>query len=263
MQLFDMTWPEIDRLNRDTPVVIPIAAVEQHGHHLPLGTDSLLLGEIVRRVAERLDDRVLFLPLQWLGNSHHHLDFPGTLSAPPRPYLDLLVALAENLVTHRFRRLVFLNGHGGNTTPSQQAIFELRQRYRDRTDLLLLASTYWETADPSATRSDLRQRSMGHACEWETSMILRLSRDRVRGSAGPLAPVFAGGSFAPAYRGWITRDRSAAGHIGDPEAASIDKGEHLFASFADGVTRLLEQVVAWDGTTWDRRERTQGDSPTR
>ncbi|HAN96312.1 MAG TPA: creatininase, partial [Planctomycetaceae bacterium] len=133
MQLFDMTWPEIDRLDRATPVVIPIAAVEQHGHHLPLGTDSLLLGEIVRRVAERLEDQVLFLPLQWLGNSHHHLDFPGTLSAPPRLYLDLLVSLAENLVTHRFRRLVFLNGHGGNTTPSQQAIFELRQRYRDRT----------------------------------------------------------------------------------------------------------------------------------
>ncbi|HAN99104.1 MAG TPA: hypothetical protein DCQ98_17470 [Planctomycetaceae bacterium] len=145
----------------------------------------------------------------------------------------------------------------------QQAIFELRQRYRDRTDLLLLASTYWETADPASTRTDLQQRSMGHACEWETSMILRLSRDRVRSTGGPLAPVFAGGSFAPAYRGWITRDRSTPGHIGEPEAATIDKGEHLFASFADGVTRLLEQVVAWDGTTWDRRERSQVDSPER
>ena len=81
MQLADLNWPKIQALNKDTPVVFPIAAIEQHGGHLPLFTDSMLCGEIVRRVAERLGDRVLFAPLLWLGNSDHHLDFPGTLSA--------------------------------------------------------------------------------------------------------------------------------------------------------------------------------------
>ena len=84
MQLAELTWPDVEALNKDTPVVIPIAALEQHGRHLPLFTDSLLLGEVVRRAAERLKDRVLFAPLTWLGNSEHHLDFPGTLSASPR-----------------------------------------------------------------------------------------------------------------------------------------------------------------------------------
>ena len=79
MNLVEMTWPEVSALSKDTPVVIPVAAIEQHGHHLPVVTDSLLLGEIVARVSARMADRVLFAPLQWLGNSHHHLDFAGTV----------------------------------------------------------------------------------------------------------------------------------------------------------------------------------------
>src|SRR4051812_4495362 len=143
MELTDLSWPAVAALSKDTPVVFPIAALEQHGHHLPLFTDSLLLGEIVRRTKEKLGPRVLFTPLMWLGNSDHHLDFAGTLSAPPRAYLDLLNGLMENFLQHGFRRLVFINGHGGNDVPGKQAIFELRQRHRQRDDLLLLFSTYW------------------------------------------------------------------------------------------------------------------------
>ena len=93
----------------------------------------MLLGEVVRRAAEPLGDRVVWTPLLWLGNSHHHLDFAGTLSARPRTYLDLLGDLIDNLVTHGFRRVVLLNGHGGNIVPAQQAVFEARQRYRSAT----------------------------------------------------------------------------------------------------------------------------------
>src|SRR5688500_13931062 len=100
MDLTDLSWPAVASLSKDTPVVFPIAALEQHGHHLPLFTDSLLLGEIVRRAKEPLHERVLFAPLMWLGNSDHHLDFAGTLSAPPRTYLDLLRGLVDNFVRH-------------------------------------------------------------------------------------------------------------------------------------------------------------------
>ena len=82
-------------------------------------------------------------PVLWLGNSDHHLDFPGTLSAPPRPYLDVLVGLAENVLRHGFKRVVFFNGHGGNDVPGRQVVFELRQRHRDTDGLLLLFATYW------------------------------------------------------------------------------------------------------------------------
>ena len=85
MDLTAMNWPAVAALNRDTPVVLPVAALEQHGHHMPVFTDSMLLGEVVRRVKETpIASSVLFAPLQWLGNSHHHFDMPGTLSARPR-----------------------------------------------------------------------------------------------------------------------------------------------------------------------------------
>ena len=122
MNITELTWPEIAALVPHTPVVVPVAAVEQHGRHLPLATDSMLLGEVVRRVEHSTHERVLFAPLQWLGNSHHHMEYAGTLSASPRVYLDLLNDLLENLLAHGFRRILFLNGHGGNITPGKQAI---------------------------------------------------------------------------------------------------------------------------------------------
>lgn len=249
MRWGDLPWPEIQALAPHTPVVVPVAAVEQHGHHLPVYTDSYLLGEVVRRAEEQVGDQVLFTPLQWLGNSEHHLDFAGTLTSRPRGYLDLLNDLAENLITHGFQRIVFLNGHGGNITPGKQAVFEMRQRHRQRSDLLLLFATYWDYAKPWDTLPALVQRQMGHACEFETSMMQRLVPHLVKDVAN-LPRIEFGFAFEPAYRGWITKDRTAPGYIGYPHLATPEKGEHLFQTFADGVAKFLQGVVAWQGG-WD------------
>jgi creatinine amidohydrolase len=250
MQLANLAWPAVAALSRDIPVVIPIAALEQHGHHLPVFTDSLLLGEIVRRAAEKLGDRVLWAPLTWLGNSEHHMDFAGTLSATPRVYLDLLNGLAENFITHGFKRIVFINGHGGNDVPGKQAIFELRQRHRARNDLLLLFATYWSLGgEPWRANAAIQQRQMGHACEWETSMILRLDPKLV-GDISKLETVASGNPFEPATRGWITRDRTVPGHIGSPQLASAEKGEAIFATFTQDFVNLMERAIGWDGKSW-------------
>ncbi len=231
-------------------MLVPVAALEQHGGHLPVFTDSMLLGEVVRRVEAALRDRLLVAPVMWLGNSHHHMDFQGTVSASPRVYLDLLNDLAESLITHGFRRIVFLNGHGGNITPGKQAVFEIRQRHRDRQDLLLLFSTYWDNAKPKAGRADFVQSQMGHACEWETSMILRLAPHLVKDITrlDDVDPAF---GFEPAYRGWTTKDRTAPGHIRAPRHASAEKGEYLFQEFSAGAVNLLERVIGWDGHSWN------------
>lgn len=251
MQLTDLTWPDISALDRNTPVVFPIAALEQHGRHMPLFTDSLLMGEIARRAELELGNEVLFAPLQWLGNSHHHLDFPGTLSAEPRVYLDLLVGLLENFIAHGFRRLILLNGHGGNDVPGKQAVFEVRQRHRQRDDLLLLLATYWSLSpDAGAAHPELGQKAMGHACEWETSMVLRLAPHLVKPLDGVTEVPF-GNSFEPAARGWIMQDRSAAGHVGDPTQACAEKGEALFQVFTRDVVAMLRRVLLWNGKSWD------------
>ena len=191
MLLQEMTWPEVGGLPTETPVVFPVAALEQHGRHMPLFTDSLLLGEVVRRVAERLGDRVLLRPCSGWGT-------PTTIStsrAPSRPHRESISTCSpgsvENFVAHGFRRLVLLNGHGGNIVPIQQVVFEVRQRHRTRDDLLLLGATYWLLgARPHEANAGIEQDRMGHACEWETSMMLRLDprlvRDLVQGRARAL-----------------------------------------------------------------------------
>jgi creatinine amidohydrolase len=251
MQLAELTAPDVRALDKNTPVVIPVAALEQHGTHLPVFTDSLLLGEIIRRASEQFHENVLFTPLMWLGNSHHHLDFSGTLSAAPRTYLDLLSDIAENLLHHGFRRLIFINGHGGNDVPGRQAIFELRQKHRQRTDLLLLFATYWALgAKANEIDSSLHQNQMGHACEWETSMILRIRPDLVRPYKNLEAVQF-GNAFEPAHRAWVTQDRTQPGHIGFPSLASPEKGEALFKIFTADVARLLKRVLKWEGKSWE------------
>jgi creatinine amidohydrolase len=245
-----MSWPAVAALSKNTPVAIPIAALEQHGHHLPVFTDSMLVGEITRRAELELKDRVLFAPVMWLGNSEHHLDFPGTMSAAPRTYLDLLVDMIENFLAHGFRRIVLVNGHGGNNVPGQQAIFEVRQSHRTRDDLLLLFACYWDLGcKPRESDPSLEQHHMGHACEWETSMILALAPHLVGDYPGaatvdPVSP------FDPVPRAWTTKDRSAAGHIGIPSAASAAKGQRLLNLFADDLVKLLHRVADWNGGRW-------------
>jgi creatinine amidohydrolase len=251
MYLTDLTWPDVAALDKSTPVVFPIAAMEQHGRHLPFSTDSMLTGEIVRRAEAALGTKALFAPLVWLGNSHHHMDFPGTLSAEPRVYLDLLCGLLENFLAHGFKRLVILNGHGGNDVPARQAVFEIRQRHRDCRDLLLLAITYWRMNDEACkSHPDFKQMGMLHACEWETSMVLRVAPQLVK-EHRRVAPQAPGSAFEPASRGWIMPDRSVDGHVGDPREATAEKGEALLQAFTRGVVEFLHRVIAWDGRSWE------------
>jgi creatinine amidohydrolase len=250
MLLAEMNWPAVAALSKDTPIVIPTAALEQHGHHLPVFTDSMLVGEIARRAEQALATRLLLTPVMWLGNSAHHLDFAGTMSAAPRTYIDLVADMVENFIAHGFRRIVIVNGHGGNNVPGQQAMFEVRQRHRQRDDLLLIFSCYWDLgAKPHETDRSIVQPHMGHACEWETSMVLAL-RPELVGDYRAAATIEPAGHFDPAHRAWTTKDRSAAGHIGTPSAATAAKGEVLLNLFAADLVQLLQRVGDWNGQGW-------------
>lgn len=173
------------------------------------------------------------------------------LSWPALAALAKLNGLTQNFASHGFRRLVFLNGHGGNAVPGRQAVFELRQRQRQRDDLLFLVATYWGLgAKPWESNPAPHPRAIRHACEWETSMMLRLAPHldgdhRTAAAVEPVTP------FTPVNRGWIIRERSSPGHIGSPHLASAEKGEHLFSVFAADFVALLEQVVRRDGKSWN------------
>ena len=224
VRLQEMSWPAVAAVPNECRWSCRSPPSSSTAGICPSSPTACCWAKSCGRAADRLGDRVVWAPLLWLGNSHHHLDFAGTLSAAPRTYLDLLGDLIDNLVGHGFRRIVLLNGHGGNIVPASQAVFEARQRHRDRDDLLLLSATYWllGASRPRLTGRFVQDR-MGHACEWETSMILGLAPHLV-GDMRPIEPVPFGNPFEPASRGWITQERSAAGHIGDPRAGQRREG---------------------------------------
>jgi creatinine amidohydrolase len=115
-----------------------------------------------------------------------------------------------------------------------------------------LFATYWDFGEPQTSRDDFVQKEMGHACEWETSMILRLNPKLVHDHT-KVASIPNSYGFGKAYRGWTTKDRTAPGHIGTPAVASAEKGEVLFETFANGICGFLDQVVNWDGVSWDAK----------
>src|SRR3972149_12042638 len=121
----EQRWTRLSEIDKNTPVVIPLGPCEQPGPHRPVFVDPLQVTAIAEGAERRLGDKVLLLPTLWLGSSHHHLDFPGTVSALPSLYSQLVKSIATCILEAGFRRLLFLNGHGGNKVPAAQALSEL------------------------------------------------------------------------------------------------------------------------------------------
>ena len=240
MRFHEMTFPELRRVPRDTTVVVaPVAACEQHSHHLATFTDTVLVTAVAEGVERRLGEQVLLLPTLWLGASAHHLRFGATLSAEVDTHITILCDLLTPLLEDGYKRLLVLNGHGGNIDTMHVALRRLQPRYRDRH---LTAASYWELADRElAALAEGPRKSMGHACEFETSMMLALRPDLVRrGEVRDDPP-----RDDPALRGLFLADdmkqRTDHGAVGYPERASADKGR---ACLDAAIGRTAEVIQA-------------------
>jgi len=242
MNFAEMTAPEIRRLPREsTLIVAPIAATEQHGPHLPVSTDAILAGAVADGLGHALGDRVLVLPVLWLGASDHHLPFGGTLTASLTTYERMLVELLTPLLGDGFRRALILNGHGGNNDPFRVALRRLDVEFPAA---ILAGSAYWDIAAPGlAALCEGPLKVMGHACEIETSMMLHLRPDLVRSSLIRDDP----DTTPPGLRGvtWA-RDfgrRTDHGVVGHPEAASAEKGRRMLGVAVEGVADAARCVL--------------------
>src|SRR5918996_435005 len=128
---------------REAIVVLPVAAMEQHGPHLPVMVDTLLCGEIARRAALRASGRhpVVVAPTVWSGLSEHHMPFGGTFTLDFATFRSLIECLCRSLLRHGFRRVLLLNGHGGNVAALRVVVDELRGL-----EMRLATATYWQGA---------------------------------------------------------------------------------------------------------------------
>ena len=242
MRFHELTSPKLAAVDRDqTVVIVPIAAVEQHGPHMPTGTDTLICTAIAEAVEQRLPESVLLTPTLWLGASAHHLRFGATLDSSLDHYIATLCDVARSLLGDGYRRLLFVNGHGGNVDPLKVA---LRMLQRDHPDALLVGGSYWSMAEDLLEEVlDGDHQFVGHACEFETSLILHLRPDLVDQnrieSAGELVPDRMEGLF-------VSRDmkqRTKAGCTGRPDLATAEKGRKLFDGLVERLTGVAEHCL--------------------
>jgi len=245
----ELKWATVRSLDKQLPVVIPLGSVEQHGRHLPLGTDTSQVAAVADGVEAKLSDRVLMLPTLWLGSSHHHLDFPGTLSVRPSLYTQILQELTQSILRAGFKRLFFLNGHGGNEVPTAQALSELASTDDQAKHALLAMASWWAVGKPDKDRLQLASPSISHACEYETSLMLWLKPDLVdMNQAVDVDAVIESKWLTGEKRVALFRrfaSMTATGNLGTPTVASAKKGEAILRDVIDDVATFLVEFLKW------------------
>jgi len=214
-----------DRAEAGAMCLLPIGSLEQHGEHLPVGTDTLLAHAVCLRAAELAERDVLVAPSVWVGFSPHHLRFGSTVSLSPETFLAAVREIAAGLRA-LFPAVVVVNGHGGNRGLLSSLTLELD----------VSAVDYWELG--SATAHALFAQdggSVGHAGQLETSLVLAVAPSRV----GEPAPTFERCELGNALL--YAPDLGESGVIGDPHAASAASGTAFLEACGLGLARFVDQ----------------------
>jgi creatinine amidohydrolase len=239
-----LTWKQVDALPRATTLlVLPTAAIEQHGHHLPLATDTLinnlLLGKALELVPAELP--IYALPPVCYGKSNEHLGFPGTLSLSAQTFLAVVRDLGESVAASGFRKVALYNTHGGNASLVDALARDLRAEFGLRTFTLF--------GSPGATFEgvSVQERTYGfHAGEIETAYLLHATPELVHrddytanyiarvDQPEPLKPEGSSANFA-----WLTKDIAPSGVMGDPSGATEANGERWSNEAAARIAEIL------------------------
>ncbi|GAA2805657.1 creatininase family protein [Crossiella cryophila] len=222
-------------------VLLPIGSTEQHGPHLPTGVDDFLATEVCARAVRELAGRapVVLAPSIPFGLAEHHMAFGGTLTLSLPTLHALLRDLCKSLLRAGFRRILVVNGHGGNMTALHALVTELTAELPARIGL----TNYFTLAREEIQDTLEAQPGLMHACEGETSMIMAAWPELVRAQHLPAAvgpPItLPAESTAPAYFAVSFKDFTASGVAGDARGATPVKGERLLAASATALCELL------------------------
>jgi creatinine amidohydrolase len=245
-----LTWKQVDALPREsTLLVLPTAAIEQHGHHLPLATDTLinnlLLGHALNKLETGLP--VYALPPIHYGKSNEHAGFAGTLSVSAATFMAVVRDVGASLSSAGFKKLVLYNTHGGNAALIDVMARDLRAEFGMRTFALHGAGGI------AFEGLSQQERTYGlHAGEVETALLLASVPQLVDQSAYTVnyiadaaQPEVLKPENAPATFAWLTRDISPNGVMGDPRPATAENGARWLDEAAVRLAAALEAMLAY------------------
>jgi len=240
VQLADISWTDAEELFKETDVaILPVGSTEQHGPHNPLGTDHLVAAAVSRVVGEKTG--VPVLPVIPVGVSEHHRHFTGTLWVSPEIFRGYVKAISLSAASHGIRKILIVNGHGGNTSALMEVAGELRRKHEIFAAVVI-------AFPPSMS---------GHADAGETSVnlyfhkkLVKMERavdTRQREKLGPLR-VEGFNRIGPAQFGWDTIDLTDTGVLGDAgemvksTTASESEGRRMMEPYIEKVAGLVEEL---------------------
>jgi len=246
-----LTWKQVEALPKDkTLLVLPTAAIEQHGHHLPLATDTLINNLLLGKSLQRLpaDAPVYALPPICYGKSNEHIGFPGTLSVSASTFMAIVRDLGASIASSGFKKLVLYNTHGGNSSLVDVMARDLRAEFGLRVFSLSGAGG---TAFSGVGK---QERAYGfHAGEVETSLLLSATPELVDTSGYTVnyiadieRPELLLPENGPATFAWLTRDIAPSGVMGDPNPATAEKGARWVEEASVKVAAALEAMLRYE-----------------
>ena len=246
-----LNWKQVAALPKDvTLLVLPTAAIEQHGHHLPLATDTLINNLLLGKALEKLpaDLPVYALPPVCYGKSNEHIGFPGTLSVSAGTFMAVVRDIGSSLAVAGFKKVVLYNTHGGNSSLVDVMARDLRAEFGLRTFAL------FGSGGISFEGLNEQEKSYGfHAGEVETAFLLSAVPELVDTTAYTvnyiaqvdkpelLRPENSAATFA-----WLTRDIAESGVMGDPRPATAENGARWVEQAASRIAAALEAMARYE-----------------
>jgi creatinine amidohydrolase len=245
-----LNWKQVEALPKlETLLVLPTAAIEQHGHHLPLATDTLINNLLLGKALAKLPASASVFALEPVcyGKSNEHLGFPGTMSVSAATFMAVVRDVGASVAASGFQKLALYNTHGGNSSLVDVLARDLRADFGLRTFAL------YGSGGVRYEGVGAQERAYGfHAGEIETAFLLSATPELVDQSAYTVnyiadveKPETLLPENAPATFGWLTRDIAASGVMGDPRPATAENGARWTEQAAERIAQALEAMLRW------------------
>lgn len=250
MKWDQLTYQQLEQLDKNIPVLLTVAATEQHGPHLPLATDRLIGEHFAEALNASMQEHVLILPSLGIGCSGHHMGFAGTLSLSHATFAAVVKEIITSVLRHGFNKIILFNSHGGNQGICQVIVEQLGQEYPEAH---FVGITWWVLAREALQDiSETGPGGTGHACEFETSLMECIARglvDKEKIQKGRNTPGFLWaegdmlhGAKASYYRSM--REMTSNGVFGDPTMASAEKGRRITAAVLSALREVTADLLA-------------------